>query len=36
MNKSDEHSTAISTDAKTLEMTENHNKHILQLTASCA
>jgi len=34
--KSDEHSRAISTDAKTLEVTEKHDKHVLQLTASCA
>ena len=34
--KSDEHSTAISTEAKTLEVTEKHDKHVLQLTASCS
>jgi len=34
--KSDEHSATISTDAKTLEVTEKHDKHILQLRASCA
>jgi len=34
--KSDEHSTTISTDAKTLEVTEKHDKHILQLRAICA
>jgi len=33
--QSDEHSAAISTDAKTLEVTEKHDKHVLQLTASC-
>jgi len=34
--QSDEHSTAVSTDAKTFEVTEKHDKHVLQLTASCA
>jgi len=34
--KSDEHSTVISTDTKTLEVTEKHYKHVLQLTASCS
>jgi len=34
--KPDEHSTAISTNAKTLEVIEKHDKHVLQLTASCA
>ena len=34
--KSDEHSTAISTDAKTLEVTEKHDEHVLQFTASHA
>jgi len=34
--KSDEHSRAVFTDAKTLEVTEKHDKHVLQLTASCA
>jgi len=32
--KSDEHSTAIFTDAKTLEVTEKHD-HVLQFTARC-
>jgi len=34
--KSDEHNTAVSTDAKTLEVAEKHDKHVLQLTSSCS